>query len=60
MRCLFATLIVLVSGCPKEPKVVEIPGRSCLLRLDIVQPDGVSSFRSDLPGDEGRFSSLAL
>jgi len=60
MRWLLICFILVVSGCPKEPQIIEIPGRSCLLRLDIVQPEGVDSFRSDLPGDEGRFSSLDL
>ena len=60
MRALLAALPLLLVGCPKETEIIEIPGRTCLLRLNVVQPEGVNAFRSDRPGDEGPFSSLDL
>ena len=54
MRALIAALPLLLVGCPKETEIIEIPGRTCLLRLNVVQPEGVNAFRSDRPGDEGR------
>jgi hypothetical protein len=60
MKFLSLLPLLLFLGCPKEIVVVEIPGRSCNLRLNLVQAVGSDALRSDLPGDEGSFSAIDL